>query len=606
MSRDTVLQVEDLSVSFPLSSGQQRSVVQGVSFSIERGQMLGIVGESGSGKTMIALSILGLVPGSGSPSSGRILLNGMNLLQRSDKELREVRGRDVSIVFQDPLASLNPVRRVGSLLTRTVMLHQACGEAVARRRAVEMLGAVGIPNPESCMYSYPHEFSGGQRQRIMVALAAINNPSLIIADEPTTSLDATVQVQILDLLKSLASGCSSLLITHDLSVTAGVCEYVMVMQDGRIIESGAADDVLSNPQEQYTKALVDAVPRFSARRLTQPGKSVNPPPRPLLEVRHLEVTYSQSGRPFKAVEDVSFRVNRGDTLGIVGESGSGKSTIAKALMQMVRPAAGQLVFDGRDLRKANRQDTRAARRRIQYVFQDPYGSLDPRWSVGRIIAEPMHVHGVGTKEEIRRRVAKLIRQVELPAETIDRYPSEFSGGQRQRIALARSLGVAPDLLIADEPVSSLDVTIQLKIAHLLKSLQQEFSLSLILIAHDLPLVYQMTDRVVVVYLGQVVEQGPTEVVLRRPKHPYTASLLAACNPESFASVAESLRTAGEPASLQKPPNGCRFHPRCPVAGKGCSTVVPKVECFEDGTEVRCHYPGEVCPEPGLHSGGSQA
>jgi len=594
MSHDTILEVDKLSVEFPQDlSAQPNVVVDDVSFAIKRGQMLGLVGESGSGKTMLALSIMGLVPGLGHPSSGRILLDGRNLLQASDDQLQGIRGGAVSIVFQDPLASFNPVRPVGSLLIRSVMLHQMCGEKEARDRSADMLSAVGIPNPRQRMDSYPHEFSGGQRQRIMVALAAINNPRLIIADEPTTALDATVQIQVLDLLKSLTADCSLLLITHDLSVTAGVCEKIVVMRKGKIVESGSSDNILNNPREPYTRALIDAVPRYGGQRLLTSDSSPAGQPQPLLEVRNLDVAFVQSGRSFKAVDDVSLTLNRNETLGIVGESGSGKSTIAKAMMQLLRPAAGRITFDGQNLQDANQHELREVRRRIQYVFQDPYASLDPRWTIGKIIAEPMHVHHAGTAGEVLDRVADLIEQVELPADAIDRYPAEFSGGQRQRIALARALGVGPDLLIADEPVSSLDVTIQLKIARLLKSLQKKYSLSLLIIAHDLPLVYQMTDRVAVVYLGQIVEQGLTEKVLRSPQHPYTASLLSASIPESFAAVAAKLRATGEPASPLAPPGGCRFHPRCALATAKCAATAPVLTRDDDGTDVSCHFPGKV-------------
>jgi oligopeptide/dipeptide ABC transporter ATP-binding protein len=594
MSHETILEVDDLSIEFPQDfDAQPKIVVDEISFSIKRGQMLGLVGESGSGKTMVALSIMGLVPGLGRASSGRILLDGRNLLQEPDEQLRSIRGGAVSIVFQDPLASFNPVRPVGSLLTRSIMLHQHLGEKAAQDRSAEMLSAVGIANPVQRMHSYPHEFSGGQRQRIMVALAAINNPRLIIADEPTTALDATVQIQIWDLLKSLTVNCSLLLITHDLSVTAGVCEQIVVMRKGKIVESGCADDVLTRPQEPYTRALVEAVPRYGGHRRLASKTSASEQRSALLEVRNLDVTFIQSGRSFKAVDDVSLTLNRNETLGIVGESGSGKSTIAKAMMQLLNPSGGQIMFDGEILEPANRHKTRDVRRRIQYVFQDPYASLDPRWTVGKTIAEPMHVHKIGTAFEIHERVIELLDQVELPADAIDRYPAEFSGGQRQRIALARSLGVGPDLLIADEPLSSLDVTIQFKIAQLLKSLQKQYSLSLVLIAHDLPLVYQMTDRVAVVYLGQVVEQGPTEKVLRSPQHPYTASLLSASIAESFEFVAASLRNAGEPASPLDPPNGCRFHPRCPIAKVECAATAPVLTRNDDGTEVSCHFPGKI-------------
>ena len=597
MRRDPTLEVDELSIVFPQGgAAPPRVVVDRVRFSIERGQTLGLVGASGSGKTMVALSIMGLIPGVGYADSGQVLLNGRDVLRQSEDELRKIRGSEVSIVFQDPLASLNPVRPVGSLLMRSVRLHQQCSEKSAWNRTAEMLDAVGIPNPAQRMHAYPHEFSGGQRQRIMVALAAINDPSLIIADEPTTALDATVQVQILELLKSLAANCSLLLITHDLCVTAAVCERVAVMREGRIVETGRAGDILHSPQEPYTKALIDAVPRFGGRRLIASANVQATHGRPLLDVRDLEVTYKQSGRYFKAVDSVSLHVNRNETLGIVGESGSGKSTIARALMQIVRPTGGEILFDARSQESASRHELHAMRRRIQYVFQDPYASLDPRWTVGRIIAEPMLVHGCGSAGEIRERVVELIRQVELPADAVDRYPAEFSGGQRQRIALARSLGVGPDLLVADEPVSSLDVTIQLKIAQLLKSLQQEYELSLILIAHDLPLVYQMTDRVVVIYLGQVVEQGPTNKVLQHPKHPYTVSLLSASTAESIDTAAAGLHARGEPASPLNPPGGCRFHPRCPIAKRRCVEITPALVRSSESAAVRCHFPGEIGAE----------
>lgn len=594
MSSDALLLVDSLSIEFPQGgAARPKTVVDEISFSIERGQILGLVGESGSGKTMAALSIMGLVPGLGHASAGRILLQGRDLLQASEEQLRRIRGSAVSMVFQDPLASFNPVRPIGSLLTRSVMLHEECGVKAARDRVAEMLSAVGIPNPAQRMHAYPHEFSGGQRQRIMIALAAINKPSLIIADEPTTALDATFQIQTLDLLKSLTSDCSLLLITHDLSVTAGVCDKIAVMRKGKIVESGSADDILSNPQEPYTKALIDAVPRFNGRRLLGSNELATQQQPALLEVRNLEVTYTQSGRSFKAVDNISLHLKPNETLGVVGESGSGKSTIAKAVMQMLRLSAGKILFDGKDLQNLDSHDAHEARRRIQYVFQDPYASLDPRWSIRRIIAEPMRVHQLGTVSEINKKVTQLIEQVELPADAIDRYPAEFSGGQRQRIALARSLGVGPDLLIADEPVSSLDVTVQLKIARLLKSMQEKYSLSLMFIAHDLPLVFQMTDRVAVIYLGQVVEQGPTNKVLHNPQHPYTVSLLAASTAESFASIAASLRGAGEPASPLDPPSGCRFHPRCPIATARCATTAPATTHSDDGVEVSCHYPGKV-------------
>ena len=592
MSRDPILSIEDLTIAFPQRKGPLRSVVDSISLSVRQGETLGLVGESGSGKTMAALSIMGLIPKPGRAVSGRILLNGQNLLTKTEEELRAVRGSEASIVFQDPLSSLNPVKPIGSLLVQSALLHRKCGKKEAWDRSVDIIGTVGIPNPAERMRSYPHEFSGGQRQRIMIALAAINNPSLIIADEPTTALDATVQIQILELLKSMTIESSLFLITHDLSVTAGICDMIAVMREGRIIEAGTAEEILTNPQKSYTKALLAAVPRFGERRLTNSGTVHEPAERPLLEVRDLTVSYDLAGRSFKAVDRVALRIAPNETLGIVGESGSGKSTIAKAVLQMVRPSNGQITFEGQNIFPIEGRDMRDVKRRMQYVFQDPYSSLDPRWTVGRIIAEPLRVHALGSLEEIEERVSELIDQVGLPSDAVDRYPAEFSGGQRQRIALARALGVRPNLLIADEPVSSLDVTIQWKIAKLLKALQTEYKLALIFIAHDLPLVYQLTDRIVVLYLGQVVEEGPTDKVLSSPQHPFTAALLSASAAGSLGADPSDLHAKGEPASPLDPPTGCHYHPRCPIARPECTKTAPLLSRHDQDVAVACHFPGE--------------
>lgn len=592
MSGASVLAVEDLKIAFPRPGGRPRAVVDGVSLAIGPGQTLGLVGESGSGKTMVALSVIGLVPKPGRVAAGRIAIDGEDLIGKSERELRAVRGGAVSIVFQDPLSSLNPVKPVGSLLVRSAMLHRDCGKREARQRAVEMLAAVGIPDAAQRIRSYPHEFSGGQRQRIMIALAAINSPALVIADEPTTALDPTVQLQILKLLKSVTAQSALLLITHDLGVAAGVCDGIAVMRDGRIVETGDAGDLLTAPRTAYAKALTDAVPRFGERRASRRETGPEPRKQPLLEVRDLEVSYEIGGRSFKAVDGVSLHVAATETLGIVGESGSGKSTIAKAVLQMVPRRKGEILFDGHSLSRDDRASRRVAERRVQYVFQDPYSSLDPRWRVGRIIAEPLLAQGATARAEVADIVADLVQQVGLPPDSVDRFPAEFSGGQRQRIGIARALSVRPDLLIADEPVSSLDVTIQRKIVTMLKSLQERYRLALVFIAHDLPLVYQVTDRVVVLYLGKIVEEGPTEKVLGAPQHPYTQALLSASMPESMKSAFARLSAEGEPASPLDPPSGCSFHPRCPIARPKCAEIAPVLAPHGEGGSVACHFPAE--------------
>lgn len=586
---DTILQIRDLSIAFPHEDGTPKKVVDGISFSIDRGKTLGLVGESGSGKSMCALSIMRLIPTPGRVSSGQILLNDENVAAKSAREMRLIRGGSVSIVFQDPLSSLNPVRPIGALLVQSAQLHQGCSRKEAWNRAAEMLKAVGIPNAPTRMKSYPHEFSGGQRQRIMIALAAMNAPSLIIADEPTTALDTTIQMHLLELLKFVTRNSALLMITHDLGVASAICDELVVMRGGRVVESGLVTDILSNPRERYTKALVDAVPRFTGKNFKIFSAPAAAAPRPLLKVRDLEVTYELAGQSFKAVENVSLSVAANETLGIVGESGSGKSTIAKAVMQMVPVTGGEITFDGKAYAESTKRHTKELKCRMQYIFQDPYSSLDPRWIVKRIIAEPMRVHGLGGRAEINDRVAELLNQMELPASAADRRPAEFSGGQRQRIGLARALSVRPDILIADEPVSALDVTIQRKMLELLKRVQWEYKLALIFIAHDLPLVYQLTDRVAVLYLGQIVEEGPTKQVLGAPRHPYTAALKwaseAALNEEG-----DGLKIKGEPASPLDPPAGCPFHPRCPIARPKCSTEIPVLTKSEEGVSVACHFP----------------
>lgn len=593
MSDAPILSIKNLMVEFPRAAKAPLVVIDHVSLDIQPGRVMGLVGESGSGKTMMALSAMGLIPSPGRALAGSVVLNGVDLLKKTEAELRKIRGRDVGIVFQDPLSSLNPVRPVGSLLIQSAMQHAKCSRTEATERAIEMLNAVGIVNARERIRSYPHEFSGGQRQRIMIALAAMNAPPLIVADEPTTALDATIQQQVLDLLKRGIGQKALFLITHDLRVAAEVCDHISVMRQGKIVESGAADEILACPQEKYTKKLIEAVPKFGHRELFISTKKEPTPCKPLLEMKDVEVSFKSGGRNFKALDRVSLMIRAGGSLGIVGESGSGKSTIAKSIMRIVNITSGQILIDGVDCKKVSGNQLRTLKRRVQMVFQDPYASLDPRWRVGRIVAEPLRAQGQESKDKIETRVAKLIEQVELPADTAQRFPVQFSGGQRQRICLARALTLTPELLIADEPVSSLDVTIQWKIAKLLKKVQQQYNLALILVAHDLPLVYQLTERIVVLYLGQIVEMGDTVGVLMQPQHPYTAALLFSSGKRISKEGALVSMDFGEPGSIFDPPVGCRFHPRCPISRPRCKTEIPSLRSLGNKGSVACHFPGEL-------------
>jgi peptide/nickel transport system ATP-binding protein len=534
-SDSPLLRVEDLHVELPTEGGVVRAV-DGVSFEVARGQTLGIVGESGSGKTVCALTLLGLTRAQGARVSGRILFEGVDLVTLSEARLRALRGNALAIVFQDPLSSLHPLYRVGAQVIEAIRAHREVSRRAAREQAVALLELVGLPEPARRVDAYPHELSGGQRQRAMLAMALANEPRLLIADEPTTALDVTVQAQILALLRRLREelGMALVLVTHDLGVAAEMADEVVVMQAGRILERGSAEQVLAAPQHPYTQELVRSAPTLELQRERE--ATVEPVAELLLQVRDLVkrfpvtrgVVFQRQVAAVEAVAGISFELRRGETLGLVGESGCGKSTTARLLMRLLEPTAGEIRFQGCDLAHLQGAALKAARHEMQIVFQDPFSSLNPRKTAGSIIGEPFAIHGLHRdRAERGRAVCELMDRVGLRADHRNRYPHEFSGGQRQRIGVARALALRPKLLIADEPVSALDVTIQAQILDLLRDLQRELDLTLLLISHDLAVVRQLADRVAVMRHGKIVELASADVLYSSPQHPYTRELLAA-------------------------------------------------------------------------------
>jgi peptide/nickel transport system ATP-binding protein len=578
---DHVLTVENLSIAFPTGTGVIQAV-DDVSFRLEAGRALGIVGESGSGKSATALALLGLHRGTTARVTGRITVTGTDMLTAPDAEVRRLRGRRVAMVFQDPLSSLDPYYPVGDQIAEVYRHHTGAGRRAARARAIEVLGRVGIPQAAQRVDAHPHEFSGGQRQRALIAMALACEPAMLVADEPTTALDVTVQAQILDLLDGLRAetGMALLLVTHDLGVIAGSADEVLVMRAGRIVERGPVARVLAEPAAAYTRALLSAVPRLdeprpdvaraAAPRAASDGQRVDGPqadvaraeasraapdtptaavPRAapvagapavpaaaeaLLSVvdlhRHFAVPGGSGLRrreTLRAVDGVTLDVRRGEALGIVGESGSGKTTLARVMVRLLDATSGRVIFDGEDIGRLPERRLRPLRRDLQMVFQDPVASLNPRRTVGDSVAEPLRVHGVSDDRELRRAVAEQLERVGLDAGHYDRYPHEFSGGQRQRIGIARALVLRPRLLVCDEPVSALDVTTQAQVIALLARLRRELDLTLVFVAHDLAVVRQVSDRVAVMNRGRLVELADTGTIYDDPQDPYTRALLAA-------------------------------------------------------------------------------
>ncbi|MFZ0099604.1 MAG: ABC transporter ATP-binding protein [Gemmobacter sp.] len=539
---DHLLEVRNLSVTFHTVRGPVHAV-RNVSWHLDRGEVLAILGESGSGKSVSASAIMDLIDcPPGEITNGTLLFEGRDLLKMTSEQRRAINGKRIAMIFQDPLSHLNPVYTVGWQIEETMVIHGTPRDQ-ARAETVSLLGKVGLPDPERAARKYPHEFSGGQRQRVMIAMALALRPDILIADEPTTALDVTVQAQILDLLERLQqeTGMGLLLITHDLGVVAEIADRVVVMNGGEIVEQGKADQVYFNPQHPYTRRLIAAAP----------GKGAMAEPRaadrqPLLDVRGAGKIYGA----FQALKSASFTLDEGETVAIVGESGSGKSTLAKVLLRLEEPTSGQAFYKGRDLFTLSARELYEMRRDIQMVFQDPTQSLNPRMSVFQLISEAWVIHPeILPKDRWKGRVTELLEQVGLRAEHMHRYPHQFSGGQRQRIAIARALALEPRIIICDEAVSALDVSIQAQVIELLDGLRKRLGLSFIFIAHDLPVVRDFADRVIVMQGGRIVEQGSVRQIFEAPREAYTQNLLAA-SPDPNPEVQAARRAARE---LEKTP-----------------------------------------------------
>ncbi len=527
---DPVLRVEGLCVSVR-TEGRLKPLVENLSFTLDRGETLAIAGESGSGKSITSLAIMGLLPPPAvRVTGGRVVLGKDTLTELPEAALRAIRGDRIAMIFQEPMTSLNPVMTVGAQLVEAIRAHEPVAKADAQKRAVEALTAVRLSEPDRRMRQYPHELSGGMRQRVMIAMALALHPEVLIADEPTTALDVTVQREVLDLLRDLQRdlGTAIILITHDMGVVAEMADRVVVMRHGRQVETATTVDLFARPQAEYTRALLAAVPRIGKGAARPPVTTV-----PIVRLSDVVVRYPLRSGPFggithniHAVEHVSLDIRKGETFALVGESGCGKSTIAKALVGLT-PHRGSIEITGLALDCLDATGLKAMRRRVQMVFQDPMAALNPRMRVGDLIVEPLTIHAIGTPVERHARAADLMTRVGLQAAQMDRYPHEFSGGQRQRICIARALALQPDLIIADESVSALDVSVQSRVLDLLRDLQREFGVSILFISHDMAVVNNISDRVAVMYMGQIVELGTTAQIFGNPQHPYTRQLIEA-------------------------------------------------------------------------------
>ena len=527
---ETVLSIENLTIDLP-SWAERAHAVENVSVALGRDEILCIVGESGSGKSVMARAALGLFPSRHvCPSGGRILFQGENLLAVTEERLRELRGSRLAMIFQEPMTALNPLLTIGRQIEEAIEVHQPRSREPRRKRVLDMLAAVHLPDPQAIYGAYPHQVSGGQRQRAMIAMALMLEPDLLIADEPTTALDVTTQAQILALIREVqrARHMGVLFITHDFGVVAEIAHRIVVMQHGRVVEQGTATDILEAPRESYTRMLLAAVPDLvPARDKDFSGEAV------AFGVAGLEKNYrSRRGffgrtvRSVHAAKAVRFEIRRGETLGIVGESGSGKSTVARCVTRLIEPDAGEIRIGNVDFAALSQAALRPVRKRIQMVFQDPYSSLDPRYTVGKLIAEGPIVHGTPTGRAMQR-ARELLELVGLDARAADRYPHEFSGGQRQRIGLARALALDPEILVADEPVSALDVSVQEQVLRLLADIRDRLGLTMLFITHDLRVAAQVCDSIAVMRHGEIVEMGTTKDVFAQPRHPYTRELFAA-------------------------------------------------------------------------------
>jgi len=517
-----LLEVNNLQVSFVTRMGTNKAV-DGISFSVEIGKITAIIGESGSGKSVACYSMLGLIPSPpGRIDGGEAIFEGRDLLQMSEAQLREIRGRDVAMIFQDPMTCLNPYMTIGKQLMEPLLYHKDVSTEQAKQRALELLEEVGIRDPESTFENFPHQFSGGMRQRVMIAMALINEPKLLIADEPTTALDVTIQAQILKLIAELQTkrDIGVIFISHDLAVVADIADDIIVMQQGKVVEGGDSQHIFHNAEHPYTRKLLAAIPADSKTPMEGEAK-------PLIQVRNL-CTWFEQGKhkePVKAVNDVSFDINRGEVLGLVGESGSGKSTIGRSILRLVPVTSGSVTFDGTDVTQLEGGNLKNFRSRMQMIFQDPFASLNPRMTVFDTLAEPLLLHGIENRKTVASGVLKLMDDVGLARNFVRKYPHEFSGGQRQRIAIGRALATNPEFVVADEPVSALDVTIQAQILDLMQELGREYGLTMLFVSHDLAVVRHLADRILVLYKGEVVEQGTGDDLFERPQQEYTRQLL---------------------------------------------------------------------------------
>ncbi len=550
-----ILSVSNLTTSFRVE-GLWKPVVRNVSFDIKPKETVAVVGESGSGKSVTALSIMRLTPPGSSKIEGSIKLAGQELLTLPEPQMRKIRGNDVAMIFQEPMTSLNPVLTIGFQIAEALILHRGMSRSEAEAETVRLLEKVRIPAAKSRFHEYPHRFSGGMRQRVMIAMALACKPKLLIADEPTTALDVTIQAQILQLIKLLQEeeGMSVLFITHDMGVVAEIADRTVVMYNGQAVETGETEDIFARAKHPYTRSLLSAVPKLGSMEgrkrpmrfpvvdratgesdvPTETPDTVKAAERPVLEVSNLTTRFeirsgllgSVKGR-VHAVENVSFSVQAGETLALVGESGCGKSTTGRSVMRLIEPLSGSVLLDGVDVLKLNQHDLREQRKRMQMIFQDPFASLNPRMNVGAAIAEPLLINKLATRSEARDQIAELLRRVGLQPDMASRFPHEFSGGQRQRICIARALAVEPRLIVADEAVSALDVSVKAQVVNLMLELQARMGLGYLFISHDMAVVERVSHRVAVMYLGEIVEIGPREAIFGNPQHPYTKRLLAA-------------------------------------------------------------------------------
>jgi len=519
-----LLDVNNLSVSFVTRNGTNKAV-DNVSFSVEARQITAVIGESGSGKSVSCYAMLGLVPSPpGRIDGGTARFQGQDLLALSEAELRAIRGRDIAMIFQDPMTCLNPFMKIGDQLIEPLTLHKGLAKNAARERAVALLDEVGIRDPQAAVNAYPHEFSGGMRQRVMIAMALINEPKLLIADEPTTALDVTIQAQILKLIAELQTkrDIGVLFISHDLAVVSDIADNIVVMEQGKVVETGTPADIFERAQHPYTQKLLSAIPSGQKSTGAQQAE-------PLIRINQLKTWFTPTGNatPVKAVDDVTLEIHRGEVLGLVGESGSGKSTLGRSILRLVPITGGSIDFDGTSLSSLSGNSLKQFRHRMQMIFQDPYASLNPRMTVYDTLAEPLLLHGLVRKANLDQSIRELMDNVGLARNFVRKYPHEFSGGQRQRIAIGRALATRPEFIVADEPVSALDVTIQAQILDLLADLTREYGLTMLFISHDLAVIRQIADRIAVMYHGKLVEEGSTARVFETPQQDYTRSLLAA-------------------------------------------------------------------------------